>query len=1316
MINKTLGSYEIEDEIGQGGMATVYRAYQPNMDRYVAIKVIRRSIIEESHVRERFQREARLIARLEHLNLLPVYDFDGAHDPPYIVMRYLKGGTLKDVLASRQLPFDEIGYLFRQIGAALNYAHRQGVVHRDIKPSNIMIDQEGNAFVMDFGIARMMGRSGTAGITGTGAVVGTPDYISPEQAMGSEGVDLRADVYSLGVLLFQMTTGRLPFESDTPMAVLLKHVSEPVPKASKLNPELTEGFDRVITRAMAKEPDDRYQTVNSFVADAVRELGGVVASAPTKLRLAAQESLSLQRDRLAEAATPSGTDSQSTPGEQNKTVTALYADAAEYAEILDLSRGPEAARQAVHGLWQEVARIIASYGGSIFNQSERDLLALWGAESTREDDAERAVRAALGIRDTVQTHAGDILEEDEPLPIRIGVNTGLALLTLSEETGNYTATGATVSVASRLADNADGLVLITHDTFRQVQGVFTIQPDLPIRVRRIGGRAQIDTYRVEEAKPRAFRLQPRGVEGVETRMIGRYAELHQLQKAFFTAVEDSETQMVTVIGEAGLGKSRLLYEFASWSELRPEQYYIFRGRATPAMTSRPYALWRDMLSFRFEILDSDSPDTVRSKLEEGVAELIGSEERIAHLIGHLAGFDLTGSPHVTGEPKEVADRARRAVRRFFRLLNENYPVLMQLEDLHHADEAVLDLLAEAVSADEKLPLLVVAMARPRLYERRPTWGSGLRFHIRLELRPLDRRDSRELVSEILHKVDDLPRELLDMIVERSEGNPLYMEELVKMLVEDRVIQKLDDDHWTVESSRLEHLGVPPTLVGLLQARFDSLLYPEKLTLQRAAAIGRLFYDGSLKAIDAADDTHVDDLNGVLQSLSEREFIYPRETSAFSSNKEYIFGQSMLRDLILETLLKRQAQIYFRAAAEWLADQSGERASEYDALIADYYEKADQTDLAAVYLEKAGNTAVALSANWEGVALFDRALRLLDQELDFERFMIIQLQIAQIYSFSGDYDEAEARLQSVLKMAREHSDAVAEANALAQLGRIAGAWQGRWQEGNAYLEQALALVRELDDRPSLIFISRQLGNIAVHVGDLDDADAYLKESLTLARQEGDLLSAANALNGLGNAALSKADFAEALAFYEEGLALAVEADGQGTVAMITINKGMVQVFMGDYKAARESGKSALAMSDEIDTDYLRRESYLILGAVAGRLGQIDEARVHLDSALLLARTLGLTPDIVEMMTEYARLRSLTGDPDGALQWLGMARSHPAVTAHGSNLVKLALEELQFDLNDAEIEAALARGAKLDLDEMVAEILGGGESRATVGDQD
>jgi len=269
LIGKTVGQFEIAEEIGRGGMATVYKARQRSMNRIVAIKVLPRQMLHDPGFYERFEREVDVISHLEHPHILPIYDYGQEDGLPYIAMRYLGGGSLEQRIRRSPVRIDEIEKPLRQVAQALDYAHQQGIIHRDLKPGNIMLDENGNAYLTDFGIARVLGSD----LTGS-MIIGTPAYMSPEQANGLP-VDGRSDIYSLGIVLFEWMTGRGPYQAETPMAVLLKQIQEPMPSIRQIRGDVPQGVEDVIIRATAKDPNRRFSSAGEFAQAFANALHGV---------------------------------------------------------------------------------------------------------------------------------------------------------------------------------------------------------------------------------------------------------------------------------------------------------------------------------------------------------------------------------------------------------------------------------------------------------------------------------------------------------------------------------------------------------------------------------------------------------------------------------------------------------------------------------------------------------------------------------------------------------------------------------------------------------------------------------------------------------------------------------------------------------------------------------------------------------------------------------------------------------------------------------------------------------------------------------
>ena len=295
IVGKTFGRYHVVEQLGSGGMATVFKAYDSSLERYVAMKMIRSEIISDEEFLKRFQREARALAQLDHPYILKVLDYGEQDGAPYLVMPFEPGGTLKDRMGS-PWPYQEAARLLAPIARALEYAHQQNIIHRDVKPANILFTPNGSPILSDFGIAKMLNREDSMQLTGEGMGIGTPDYTAPEQWLGT--VDARTDIYALGVVFYEMVTGRRPYTADTPASVMLKHMQEPLPPPKLFVASLPEEVEQIIFKSLAKKPEDRYQDMGAFAVELER-----ISTGPT---LPARPEIPAQVDTTIRAASGSG--------------------------------------------------------------------------------------------------------------------------------------------------------------------------------------------------------------------------------------------------------------------------------------------------------------------------------------------------------------------------------------------------------------------------------------------------------------------------------------------------------------------------------------------------------------------------------------------------------------------------------------------------------------------------------------------------------------------------------------------------------------------------------------------------------------------------------------------------------------------------------------------------------------------------------------------------------------------------------------------------------------------------------------------------
>ena len=1277
-----LGRYEIRFLIGKGGMGMVFQAQDTTLQRLVALKILPAEMVDNQDRMRRFVGEARAASALNHPNILTIYEIDQAQSVNdeeqsadvvhYIAMEFIDGKTLNRLIHADKVDLNTLLNYLAQAADGLAKAHANGIVHRDLKPDNIMVTRDGFAKILDFGLAKLiespMAEADTREVeqplSMPGMILGTLGYMSPEQAQAKTDIDQRSDIFSFGCILYEAAARRKPFESDSVVNSLYQIINEEPKPLGNLNHSAPVELQNIIRRCLMKNPNERFQSIKD-VAFELRKISS------TSSEIDATEMILMSSDATLLDGKNTSVSLSEPPSEQRRQATVLAADISALTIALE-NFDPEEINEMMTDLRTQIEAVIEKNGGKVDQNLNDNFIALWGAEATHEDDPERAVHTALALQNTIEEFikTTNLLENKSPIhpssfilhPLKIGISTGTIFFSTNSESGIFTKTGAAVNVAGRLEQNAPlGGILISHDTYRHIRGVFEVaEVELPIGVQSIAEPSKV--YAVKQAKPRAFRLGTRGIEGIETKMIGRESELEQILDALHIVIEDGEMQAVTVIGEAGLGKSRLLYEFRKQVVFLPESVRVFNGRATEAMCGLPYSLMRDVFAFRCLIQDSDSQSAAREKLVNGILDLASSgefgngdeAEMKAHFIGQLIGLDFSASPHIRGildDARQIRDRAIHYATQFFATVMREMPTALYLDDLHWADDESLDFFDHLAIAAGESPLLMLCFTRPLLFERRPHWGEGANNHTRLTLNPLSKRNSRSLVEDILRNMETVPPVLRNLVVENAEGNPFYVEELIKMLIDQRVIET-NKEKWRVDESRLGKTQVPPTLTGVLQARLDQLTMAERAVLQRASVIGREFWDGAVESLGAEGD-----VREALESVRRKDLIYRHESSVFADVHEYIFKHILLREVVYETVLLRERRELHKGAAVWLIEHGGESVGKYAATIAEHFEHAKEAEQAAHWFGRAGHQAREAFASAAAIGFYRQALNL-DKKPSVHWFE----GLGEVLRVQARFDEAIETYKAMQTAAKNAQDKLAEAKAWNGLGfaqrekgdnrtslksaqkaeklaREAGdsdaakaelaralyrqAWAfyrlGEMEKAVALGEDALLLTAELGDagRREQARSLNLLGAAYNVLGRFEQADNCYKKALAIFREAGDKRGVGGILNNLGENADSNGDTQTAVRHYQEALAIARENGERVLQIVYQSNLGGLRLKLGDFAAAEKDLRESIERAGNVG-HFTTSETYRFLAEVLIGQNKIDEALQTAQKALTLAQ--------------------------------------------------------------------------------------------------
>jgi class 3 adenylate cyclase/tetratricopeptide (TPR) repeat protein len=935
------------------------------------------------------------------------------------------------------------------------------------------------------------------------------------------------------------------------------------------------------------------------------------------------------RARLAALSRPAGL--------RHRQVTVLFADvvgSTAMAQGLDA----EDTLAVLSDALRRMAGIVEAHQGRVLRFTGDGLKAAFGMDETREDDAERAVRAGLAILQAGREQAAAAARRYSisDFAVRVGVHTGDVALGAGVEHDN-TAMGAAVNIAARMEQSAPpGALRISHDTWSQVRGLFDAEPQPPLQVK--GVELPMLTYLVRGARDRRQAEPERGLQGLSTALVGRQDELRRLLQAVSLARATRRLQSLTLVGDAGLGKSRLLREAVR--ELQGCR--LLSVRAQPDGLLRPWGLLRSLLAVQCGGADTDSADVARRKVVEGLVPWF--EERgewQAQLLGQLSGLDFSDIVQVKGlDPRGLRDQAFAALVAYLQGLaarSDTLPVLV-VEDLHWADDGSLDLLQHLQAHADRLPLALLMTARPALLARRPDWGPP---EARVPLNPLTAAHGHALAHALLQRMADVPPLLAELVLDRAEGNPFYMEEFVRRLVDDGAIA-IDGARWTARLDRLDTLRLPTTLVGLLQARLDGLPTRERDAARQASVIGHVFWDDALQALDAQAPQ-------ALPALQRAAFVRARAASDFEGTTEHQFDHHLLHQVTYDTLLKAERRRGHAAAARWLAERTKGRGAEFLAMTGEHAERAGETALAIDCFEQAGLEAQKRFANAAATAWLQRAVDLLGESQPLRRFDLLrQLEaiddvlgqraqqaathekMAQILERHPD-DERRARLWfAKALLADRNSDwGASQRHALqafdvaqrcgaaetAALAQATLAWLHIAREtplqASPHIELAIAWAARIADEQSRTATQARVmatsAMVSTELCRFDEARVTLLALLQRGAALGLQRVQIRALHGLTSAAADQGRWQEAIDWGERMRTLAASMGDQRDLVAAKLNLGMAHAALGDADAAMAWYGQALAIAGPIGARHHE-------GALLQRIGGLHRERGDPQAAL------------------------------------------------------------------------------------------------------
>ena len=869
-----------------------------------------------------------------------------------------------------------------------------------------------------------------------------------------------------------------------------------------------------------------------------------------------------------------------------KTVSVLFADivgSTALAEGMD----PEAYRSLIQSRFLDIEGTIERYGGRVEKFIGDAIMAVFGVPTANEDDALRAVCAASAIQKELQASGRN------DLAMRIAVNTGEVVTSGGE--GRTGVVGDPVNTAARLEKMAPpGGVVIGGDTLRLVRDRVNCESLGPTE---LAGRSEpVDAYLLLAVDPI-----PPQERTYDAPMVGREWELQSLQHALDRVVRDETCMIVTILGPAGIGKSRLVTELFHRSTDAPR---VLNGRCLPYGDGITFWPVTESVTQAAHISDRDSSEDAIEK----VRLLVSSDEDSKLIAGVLS--QLLGMAPATAGQEETF----WAIRRFYEVLASEAPLVLVFDDIHWAEDTFLDLVDHLVENSSGVPMLIICMARPELHELRPSWGGGKLNSITMLIEPLREPETKDLLSGLLGDTSTI-EPLLPAILEAAEGNPYFLEETIAMLAEDGVIEKTDG-RWLARGN-ISEIAIPPTINALLTARLDRLPAPERGALELAAVMGKVF--ASQAVYDLAGGSASAETLGTLA----KKGLIRLDQDEFAGEEMYRFRHLLIRDVMYQSIPKQRRTVVHEQYASWLIDVLGERVSEYDEIIGYHLEQAivyareldqkaeqDLVIRAGTILGRAARRAASRSDSSAAMNLFRRSLQLMPA--DNEQTPYLLLDLAEVMIDDGDFVRAEGVLGDALEAARALGDQVGEERARLALAECVIHTSAKTAaDARSAAEASIQRFTELGDDFGLARAWRLLSYAFDTIGRSADSQQAMHRAVHHASLTGDVASERFyrrvQIRSLSWSPMPVSEIARLTREYLEWTRAHEDRKGESLGLGIL---AVTEASIGRFEEARELLRQQRRIYDELGLDLARAWGAFEVANVELMAGSLDAAETEL----------------------------------------------------------------------------------------------------------